>query len=67
MSPSRQGNRAARRSDRVAALIDRVTATRAAFFRAEVQRDSQALARLALDHAETVLVVKDTRGLTHLT
>jgi Relaxase/Mobilisation nuclease domain len=57
-------------AERAAALVDRVTATRATFTKADVQRaafhepDSRAIARLALDHDETVLVGKDARGVT---
>jgi len=55
-------------AERAAALVDRITATRATFTKADVQRaafherDSRAIARLALDRDETVLVGKDARG-----
>ncbi|HEV3459966.1 MAG TPA: AAA family ATPase [Thermoanaerobaculia bacterium] len=61
----------ATQSERAAALIERVTSTRATFTKADVQRaafhepDSRALAKLALDRDETVMVGKDARGLTH--
>ena len=56
--------------ERAAALVDRVTATRATFTQADVQRaafherDSRAIASLALDREETVIVGKDARGVT---
>jgi Ti-type conjugative transfer relaxase TraA len=57
-------------AERAAALVDRVTATRATFTQADVQRaafherDSRAIASLALDRDETVIVGKDARGVT---
>jgi hypothetical protein len=57
-------------AERAAALVDRVVATRAAFTKADVWRaafhepDSRAIARLALDGDETVIVGKDARGVT---
>jgi Ti-type conjugative transfer relaxase TraA len=57
-------------AERAAALVDRVTATRATFTKADIERaafhepDSRAIARLALDHDETVIVGKDARGVT---
>ncbi len=61
----------ATRGERAAALIDRLTATRATFTEADVQRaafherDSHALAERALDRGETVSVGRDARGVTH--
>ena len=58
------------RSERAEALIDRLTATRATFTRADIERaafyekDSQALARQALDRGDIVEVGKDARGVT---
>jgi hypothetical protein len=57
-------------TERAAALVDRVTATRATFTKADVQRaafherDSRPTARMALDRNETVIVGKDARGVT---
>jgi Ti-type conjugative transfer relaxase TraA len=57
-------------AERAAALVDRVTATRATFTKADIERaafhepDSRAIARQALDHDETVFVGKDARGVT---
>src|SRR6202166_518256 len=57
-------------AERAAALVDRMTATRATFTKADVQRaafherDSRAIARLALDRDETVIVGTDARGVT---
>ena len=57
--------------ERTRALIDRVTATRATFTEADVQRaafhepDSYALAQRALDRDQIVTVGKDARGVMH--
>ena len=57
--------------ERAAALIDRLTATRATFTEADIRRaafhepDSHALAERALDRHLTASVGRDARGVTH--